>query len=521
MKVLKLIIFIIFSIFYTNIAKAQIDSSEVIRIYSKKLAFSEDFSGAIIMYKNLLDLYPDNPVMYFKLGYAYLNTMGKTDSAIYFFKKSNQLYEDKYYSEINPVEIKFYLARAYAFNKQYDSSLVILEKMRMNYDNPFLIKILSEEINSIKQTYTNIKKVYKLDSIINTSYTEHSPVYIPELKEMIFTSRRPHAKGTILDDSQYDEEILYSVWQNNHWTEPKPIDLINSEYNDAISSVIPGSYNLLLYKDDNDGDIYQSYYLKGKWTTPKPLPSPINSRHRETSASITKDGKQIFFTSDRPGGYGGLDIWTSRKISDGSWSKPENLGDAVNTKGNEEGVFISADGNTIYFSSDGMKGFGGYDIYVSYKNQFGTWAKAINLGYPINSVGDDIFFTPDDNNTTAYFSSYRYGSKGADIFVVLLRKFKHSSPIINYGFLLDENKKPVTSNIKIEIKDGSNNLVAISRPNKKGKFVFLTYPVSQYHIIIYRESKVVFEESFVSKNYDNQVVFYKNIQINSNVEKNR
>lgn len=513
MKFLRILIIFFFSLFFIEKNYAQIDSTELIGIYSKKLAFNEDFSRAIVMYKNLLAMYPESPTMNFKLGYSYLNTQGKADSAILFLKKASELYSQKYKSEVNPVEIKFYLARAYSLNKEYDSSLMILEKMRLNSHNPFLIKILSDEIENVKKNYKGLKKVYSLDSVINTSFTEHSPIYVPDLKMLIYTSRRPHTNGTVMDDGQYDEDVLYSMWQNNRWTNPKPIEQINTEFNDATSALISGSHTLLLYKDVRNGDIYETKFINGKWTEPSPLPYPINTRFRETSASITKDGKQIFFSSNRKGGIGGMDIWTSTLLDNGKWSKPKNMGDAINTKGDEDGVYISPDGNTLYFSSNGRGGFGGFDIFVCNKNEFGTWTKPRNLGYPINSAGDDVFFTPDEDSTTAYFTSYRYGSKGADIFVVLLEDKSNNRPIINYGFIVDQTDRPLSKDIKIEIRDLTDSLLAISHPNNSGKFIFLTYPFKKYKIRVLKDSQLCYQDTLIGEQSEDEIKFYKKIKI--------
>jgi hypothetical protein len=174
-----------------------------------------------------------------------------------------------------------------------------------------------------------------------------------------------------------------------------------------------------------EGDIFESEYLKGQWEKPSPLKNGINSSSRETSFSITSDGNEIYFTSDRKkGNLGGRDIYFSKRIKKERWTKPFNIGPAVNTEKNEESVWISVTGDTIWFSSNGHNGMGGYDIYMSIKNDVGNWQAPMNMGMPVNSQLDDLFYRPSRlNDTIAYISSNRSGGLGGfDLYKVLTIK---------------------------------------------------------------------------------------------------
>ncbi len=494
------------------------DESQLQYNYTDKLAYTEDFSGAIKMYKQMIFFDSKNPVFYYKLGFAYLNTLDRADSAIINLKKARDLYTKKYRSELSIWDIRFYLARAYRLNKNIDSSLMILENLRDQSHNAQFIKNINNEIAVTQQSITNLFTVDDLDSVINSNYTEHSPVYSKKNNMLIFTSRKYHKNSQKYPDGQYDEDIYYSDWVNNSWSSPKLMKQFSTPHNEATASILDQGDYLLIYKDDGNGNIYSSELKNGKWTKPKKLPRPINSKFRETHASMTSDRKQIFFTSDRPGGMGGLDIWTSTRQANGKWSKPRNLGDAINTPRDEESPNISGDGQVLYFSSNGRKGFGGFDIFKSHRTEFNTWTIAKNLGYPINSVGDDIFFSQIANTDKAFYSSYRYGSKGnADIFIVYLDSTKKPAKTINYGFILDSLENPVDS-IDIEIINNKTGIKAMAKPTLNGKFIFITESKTTYTLKILLKNKIIYVDSFTTSDTVPKISFYKKIIIPKKIE---
>ncbi len=491
------------------------DNSQQIQYnYTSDLAYTEDFSGAIKMYKQMILFDKKNPVFYYKLGFAYLNTYGKSDSAIIFLRKADELYDSKYRADVSPIDIRFYLARAYSVNGKIDSSIIILENLRQETDNQQLIENINKELDLTRKFVNSLFTIEDLDSVINSSFSEHSPVYLPEKNILIFTSRRFNVNSTKYDDGQYDEDIYYSDWQDGAWSSPKLLTEFAGPDNEATSSVLSDKNELLIYKDDEDGSIYISKFENNQWTKPEKLPGPINTRHRETHASLTEDGNQIYFTSDRPGGYGGLDIWTSVKMSDGSWSKPVNLGDAVNSKGDEESPNISDDGKTLYFSSNGRGGYGGFDIFKAQKNEFGTWSKAENMGYPINSIGDDIFFSPIKSSDKAFYASYRYGSRGnADIFVVYMDDSTDvQTHTVNFGYVFDNDENPVDS-VKVYIINDKTSDRAVATPTKSGKFIFVTEPNNTYTLQIVSENKILFTDKIVADSAAPKLNFYKKIKL--------
>ena len=195
---------------------------------------------------------------------------------------------------------------------------------------------------------------------------------------------------------------------------------------------------MYIYYDENGGDLYECRLKGDIWDKPRPL-KEINTSAGEKSAAVSADGQILFFTSNRDGGQGGVDIYWSHLSPNGKWGKPENLGMVVNTEYDEDGVFFHPDGKTLYFSSKGHDNMGGYDIFKTVLQPDNSWSKPENLGYPINTTSDDIYFVLSANGLTGYYSSLRDDGVGEkDIFKISMPlAMKKKKPV---------PKKPLTAN---------------------------------------------------------------------------
>lgn len=251
---------------------------------------------------------------------------------------------------------------------------------------------------------------------INSSFDDYGPSISADEKTLIFTSRRPDNKGGDVDvDGKYFEDIFISNWNaaENKWDKAEAIKgRLNTEYHDACLSISPDGRTIYVYKnfgENGSGEIYQSNLSSsGKWGGPKALDKNINTSYFESSASITADGEKMYFLSERTGGMGMADIWVADRISKSEWAKPINLGEVINTPLDERMVFVHPEGNILFFASEGHieNSIGGYDIYMSeYKND--AWQAPVNLGAPINSVGDDVNFILSMDAKTAYYSGFK------------------------------------------------------------------------------------------------------------------
>ncbi|MGI4885145.1 MAG: OmpA family protein [Janthinobacterium lividum] len=254
---------------------------------------------------------------------------------------------------------------------------------------------------------------------VNSAFSDYGPVVSADEATLLFTSRRPGGPGAKKDpdgDSYY-EDIYQTAWQGKRWRPAASLGApVDTEGHDATVALAPDGQRLLVYADENGGDLNESNLKGTAWGKPLHLGNRVNTRYHESSASYSPDGRYLYFVSDKPeGGRGGRDIY---KIELEGKGPAENLGAAINTPYGEEGVFMMPDGRTMYFSSEGHNSMGGYDIFKSTLTN-GQWSPPENLGWPINTPDDDVFFVTSASGRHGYYSSDRPGGQGGkDIYRV-------------------------------------------------------------------------------------------------------
>ncbi len=259
--------------------------------------------------------------------------------------------------------------------------------------------------------------VENLDRAVNSPYQEYGPIYNPDDSCLYFTSRRervsPRQK---LDWSTLPSEDIYvSQRKAGSWTGASKIQKsFNGYRHESTLHYNSDQRTLLIYKDSGGGDIFFSSRTKeGTWAEMIPFGRQVNSKYAEISASLTADGNKLYFASNRPGGYGGFDIYCVEKSNGGKWGKPKNLGPTINTPKDEDAPFISPDGLVLYFSSNGHAGYGDFDIYKArFEQALNTFEPPLNMGAPINSSGKDLYFTTYDNGNLNFFASDREDGHG-------------------------------------------------------------------------------------------------------------
>ena len=257
---------------------------------------------------------------------------------------------------------------------------------------------------------------------INSDADDYSEVVTNDGKIMYFASRRQIPKsGNRRPDTKFDENIFTSQLNNGSWG---PAGLAGTELTTKYceTPLYINSTNDMLYiyaGYSNNGDILVSLNKKGVWKTPVQVPYPINTKGSETSFTISPSGNEIYFVSDHgKNNIGGKDIYFIKKLSDRNWSKPQNAGTIINTIYDEEAVRFSKTGDTLWFSSKGHNSIGGFDIFYSIKSKSGAWDSVKNMGYPVNTPWDEIFYHPSSvKDSSFYFASNRSGgSGGIDIY---------------------------------------------------------------------------------------------------------
>lgn len=257
-----------------------------------------------------------------------------------------------------------------------------------------------------------------LGDSINSKYDDYNALIVKD-SLMYFTSRRPSTKREKpgKKDYKYDEDIYIAQAKGGVWEKAIYLDDdgFNTKKNEAIVWVSEdGTVRYVYDGNKRGGDIFVYTLKKGKWSSPKRLYRKFSKVAAETSISITKDGNTIYFVSDNTDEtIGGKDIYFMRKNPKGKWEKPKNVGSVINTKYNEEFVYVTPDGKVMYFSSMGHNTMGGYDIFRSEQDGGGVWSQPVNIGYPVNTPGDEIFYRPSpQNERLAYMSARRPDTRG-------------------------------------------------------------------------------------------------------------
>ncbi|KAA9340633.1 OmpA family protein [Adhaeribacter soli] len=384
-----------------------------------KAFFNNDYKTALPLYEKALKAQPNNLRINGRLGLIYLE-LQQPDKAIPFLQKAtSQPFKSK-------TDYALSLARAYHLNNNFEEAIaqyqVVLNKTsRKDEEQRMELQKRITECRSGKEltAAAAVAEVKNVGAPVNSPAADLAPLLTNNGNTLIFTSRHtgtPGKKGVT-------EDIYFSDLKEEKWISPvafgKPV---NTPDHDAATSISPDGNTLYLYREENGGDIYAIKRTgNNSWGKPVPLPEPINSRDFEPSLFITPDGQFAFFSSDRPDGFGGLDLYLTMKQPDGSWSEAMNLGANVNTEYDEDAPFIAADGVTLYFSSRGHNSMGGYDIFRS-SSEGAAWSIAENLGWPVNTPYDDIYFVPTPNGHQGYFCSDRIGGLGdKDIYLATFR----------------------------------------------------------------------------------------------------
>ncbi|WP_343030519.1 OmpA family protein, partial [Fulvivirga aurantia] len=338
-------------------------------------------------------------------------------------------------------DILYWIGRSYQYGMEFDKALSYYDryKNKLTQQDGYRgrDKVSLDDVNRRIYECQNAREfvanpshysIVNLGNSINSEQEDYAPVLNQDETMMVFTSRRKEGNinQNVFSDNKPFEEIFIAYKENGQWQPAQNIgETINTEFHDSNLALSADGNQLFLYKDENNGDIYESYKKPDNtWTFPQPLSENINSEgFKENAVSISPDGSLLFFASDRPGGAGGIDIYYSIKDPETEeWTRSKNVGPKINTEYDDDGPFIDYDGKTLYFSSQGRNGMGGYDIFKSeYDSAKGEWGEPENLGFPINTPDDDIYFVSTEDGKRGYYASVREDGQGyTDIYMVTI-----------------------------------------------------------------------------------------------------
>lgn len=418
-------------IFFALKGHAQVDSVAMSEQYYEmgmEVFNFEHRRQAKDMFKLAVEMNPKNAKANLMAGKSIMLTVHKEEALKYFI--------DAWILEPTiDEEILYLIGQAYQYSEKFDSAVTFYEvyNKRLARSMKFQKSLKINDVNRRIFECRNAKiyKYYPVDVVIknlgtniNTEWPDYAPTITEDGKTLVFTSRRPdeNVNPSVAEDLDYYEDIYISNFENGQWTPAKNIGPpVNSLYHNASINLSPDGQNMFIYSDNNGGDIYESDLVNSQWIKPFALKGEVNTQFHENSASVSADGQRLYFASDRPGGYGGMDLYVASRNKAGAWVDPQNLGPVINTEFDEEGVYITANNHYLFFSSNGHAGMGDLDIYrATFDSTSNSWKEPLNLGYPINSVENDIFISMSGDERYVYYSSVQLSSSHGeqDIYVI-------------------------------------------------------------------------------------------------------
>ncbi len=396
---------------------------------------------------------PDNAMLNKRIGECYLY-IAEPETAVKFLERAADL-------NVASLEVYFLLGEAFRNSYQFEKALDQYNFYRQSLSPQEAIQQRERIERAIAQTNNAIEKVEnpvrvfidKLGPAINSEYDDSSPILSPDGNTMYFTSRRPFGRRPRQDrvDHKYYENVFYSQHRGREWTPAQAVEgRVNSRRShEATAGISPDGRALYIYQSGRRGSqLMETQSDNGDWSRLRRLSRTITERdYQETSVVFTSDGRTMYFISDKPGGFGGKDIWTSTLDDRDRWTEPVNLGGTVNTPYDEESLFLASDDKTLYFSSEGHNSMGGFDIFKTvYRN--GRWTEPENLGYPVNTPGDDLYFVLAPDEQTAYYSSKKPGGSGSsDIYEITFLGPEKPLEVPAVADFIADKAKPLNPNL--------------------------------------------------------------------------
>jgi len=514
--------------------KAKKNIKEGDEFYLKGALF---YKSAIPFFEKANEFNPNSADLNMKLGECYLASSSKF-KALPYLKKAVKLN-----SSIDPVAY-YFLGQALHLDKQFDKAITAYSKYQasaMSNPNPMVLQDLKMRM----QHCTNGKEIVKnpirvfIDNLgenINTKYNEYAAVISADESVLVFTARRPNSTGGNIDpmlNENFEDIYISEKKADGSWSLSMNMgDPVNTKDHDANSGLSADGQRFLIYMGKKGfGDLFECILEGNVWGKPESLGKNINTKdYHEPSACYSPDGNSLYFVTDKPGGFGDHDIYISHKDEKGKWGVAENLGAAINTKYDEDGVYMHPDGKTLYFSSQGHSSMGGFDIFKSvYDEELNAWGTPVNIGYPVNTPEDDAFFVISASGRHGYYTSASPDGLGLrDLYVVTFLGEEKPMVLNNEDNLMASIAAPIKDIVvaplvvvkeaqltilkgvisdyltkdflgaEIEIVDNeANKVIATFKSNSKtGKFLVSLPAGKNYGIAVKKENYLFHSENF-------------------------
>ena len=392
--------------FFSNIHGQATDDPQEDFLYGEYYISQNLYQEALPFYLSSLKENPENSNINYRVGLCYLKIIGEQQKALSYLEKAvvnvdEHYVAGRYKDPAAPIEAWLFLGDAYHRENELLKASYAYHQYKKYVENSDKQKldIVTEKINGLGisseyQRFEHNVRMINLGNTINSRFSDYNPVLSGDQSILVYTQFW----------ETYDQ-IMFTHRITNGWAVPNPInDQIGSTGNCYTSALsYDGTELYLIWHYELDYDIYVTHFENGEWTQMVPVPGKVNSRYRESSVSISSDGKFLYFSSDRPGGEGGFDIYKAERVGD-EWNNIINLGKGINTDKNEEAPYITFDGTVLFLSSNGHETIGNMDILYSKKDSIGNWALPVNVGSPVNTTKDDIFYVYFPETQTGYLA---------------------------------------------------------------------------------------------------------------------
>ncbi|MBS1231896.1 MAG: ompA 1 [Bacteroidetes bacterium] len=422
---LRISIVLISLLFPLTLIPQEIRSLQDTFIEAEYFFMSKDYQDALPFYLELSEKIPDNSNVAYRIGGCYLNITGKKNLAIDYLKAASEKMSAKPEEGTNkelsaPYDALYELGCAYLINYQFDKAKDAFSRfagtlLEDDHENRAMVE---QQIRSCDTAKEMISKP--------VAYTEENlgPIFNDEKSNFNPVISADGKTFTFMVSLKFYDAVMLSRLVRGEWSPPVNITPELMSDGDMYISCLSSDGKLLLLSRDDDfnSDIYSSTYDGNTWNPCRKLNKNINTKYWESHGFITEDGQRLIFASDRPGGYGGLDLYISKKTG-GDWGPAVNLGPEINTPLNEDRPFLINNGKTLFFSSQGHITMGGYDLFKTELQSNNIWSNPKNLGYPLNTPDDNIFFMPSANGKSGYYSIYEEaeGQGNYDIYKITFK----------------------------------------------------------------------------------------------------
>ncbi len=500
---IKKILFICVAVLITISVNAQLFSGNK---FPRKGEEAETFEKAEVMFKdeNYLDalveyekIEKDNPeetIIIFRLGVCYLHLASQIKKALQYLEKIDKV-------KLPHENVEYYLAQAYHKNSKYQDALTHFEAFNKNKNADKELKKQSEKYilnctNGVELSKNMLPYIIKnIGAPINTIASEYAPVITSDESYMMFTYSGSKSIGGLQEPfnnpkskyGEYYEDVFYTVKNSSgNWEEPKQLTSpINNEQNNSAVSISSDGQKLFLFNSipGELGSISFSNLFGDEWTTPEMVAGGVNIDSQNGNISLSSNQKVMIFASERAGGFGGIDLYSAQLMNDFSWGNVKNLGPEINTSEDEHGPFLHPSGQFFIFSSKGHNSVGGYDLFKCLSITDSTWKKPENMGLPLNTPLDDLFYVISGDGKHGYYSSGKAGGFGEqDIYMTTPSIFGVNIYLAQLKGNVTLNDEPVFCEIKITTKNNPDYILELKSNEVTGKYLVDLEPGNEYLI---------------------------------------